>query len=230
MQRDFINNISHEFRTPLTSVSLSVDVISEPDILDDKDRFHKYASILSQQTRMLQNKADTILQQAEIEHKSFNLRLEKLDLTEIINEVIDEFKISAHLRESTIDFRPGREQMYIIADRLHLNGILINLIDNALKYNDKTPRISITTEVQQKIIILVVSDNGTGIDKRNIRKVFLPFYRIPSGNIHNIKGTGLGLSYVKRICGMHHWKIGIESEYGKGTEFRISIKKHKYNG
>ncbi len=113
----------------------------------------------------------------------------------------------------------------ILADRYHLSGILINLIDNALKYTDKPPLVIITVAEKSGKILLKVEDTGTGIEKKYIRKVFMPFFRVPSGNIHNVKGSGLGLSYVKKICDLHGWRIRIESEPGKGTGITLTIPK-----
>jgi two-component system, OmpR family, phosphate regulon sensor histidine kinase PhoR len=118
----------------------------------------------------------------------------------------------------------------ILADRYHLSGILINLIDNALKYTEKAPLVNIIVTEKQGKILLKVEDNGTGIEKKYIGKIFMPFFRVPSGNIHNVKGSGLGLSYVKKICDLHGWKIRIESEPGKGTGITMIIPKEEQHG
>lgn len=225
VQRDFINNMSHEFRTPLTSIGLSADVIAEEGQDGDSDRFKKYSSILKEQVLLLQNKVDRILQQAETEHKFFKIRKEKLRLNEILAEVTDEFTPSFTHREGRLELAINAGDPYILADRYHLTGILINLIDNTLKYTDKPPEVRITTTERSGKIILAILDTGAGIEKKYIRKVFMPFFRVPSGNIHNVKGSGLGLSYVKKICDLHRWKIKIDSEPGKGTGITITIPK-----
>jgi two-component system, OmpR family, phosphate regulon sensor histidine kinase PhoR len=225
IQRNFINNMSHEFRTPLTSIGLASDVLREEGPGGDAVRIRKYTGILNDQIGLLRNKVDKILQQAETEQKYFKLTKEKLSLVALIEQAADEFRPMADHRHGrvTVDNQAG--DPVIIADKYHLSGILINLIDNALKYTEKPPFVTIVlTEGQQKVF-LKVEDNGTGIPKEYTRKVFMPFFRVPSGNIHNVKGSGLGLSYVKKICDLHGWKINIESEPGKGTAILITIPK-----
>ena len=225
VQRDFINNMSHEFRTPLTSIGLASDVLGEEGPGGDAERFNKYSIILKDQINLLQKKVDKILQQAETEHKFFKLNKERLFINELIVEIADEFKPTAEHRNGRIEFDYLAGNPVILADRYHLSGILINLIDNALKYTDKPPLIRISLISNSRKISLKLEDNGTGIDKKYIRKVFMPFFRVPSGNIHNVKGSGLGLSYVKRICDLHGWRIRIESEPGKGTGITLIIPK-----
>jgi len=225
VQRDFINNMSHEFRTPLTSIGLASDVLGEEGPGGDANRFNKYAVILKDQINILQKKVDKILQQAETEHKFFKLNKEKLVIKDLIEEIADEFKPAAEHRKGRIELENLAGNPVILADRYHLSGILINLIDNALKYTDKPPLIRISLISNSRKIYIKLEDNGIGIDKKYIRKVFMPFFRVPSGNVHNVKGSGLGLSYVKRICDLHGWKIRIESEPGKGTGITLTIPK-----
>ncbi len=217
VQRDFINNMSHEFRTPLTSIGLASDVLREEGKGGDAVRFTRYAEILKDQIAVLQKKVDKILQQAETEHRFFKLNKEKLLIKKVIEEVIDEFKPAAEHRNGRIEFEDRAGNPEILADRYHLSGILINLVDNSLKYTEKPPSIKIILAENNGKLVLRMEDTGMGIDKKYIRKLFMPFFRVPSGNVHNVKGTGLGLSYVKRICDLHGWKIRIESEPGKGT-------------
>jgi two-component system phosphate regulon sensor histidine kinase PhoR len=225
IQRDFINNMSHEFRTPLTSIGLATDVLGEEGPGGDPERFLKFASILKEQTLLLRKKVDNILQQAETEHKFFRLNKERILLTGLIEETVDEFRPAVEHRNGlvVIDNKAGNPAIF--ADRYHLSGILINLIDNALKYTDKPPLVTISLTEKTGKILLMVEDAGAGIEKKYIRKVFMPFFRVPSGNIHNVKGSGLGLSYVKKICDLHGWRIRIESEPGVGTRIILTIPK-----
>jgi two-component system phosphate regulon sensor histidine kinase PhoR len=225
VQRDFINNMSHEFRTPLTSIGLASDVLDEEGRGGDAARFSRYSLILKDQIRILQKKVDKILQHSETEHKFFKLNKERMLLKDIIEETIDELKPAAEHRNGHIELDNRAGNPEIQADRYHLSGILINLADNSLKYTDKPPVLKITLEGNSGKILLILEDNGTGIDKKYLRKVFMPFFRVPSGNVHNVKGTGLGLSYVKKICDLHGWKIKIESEPGHGTRITINIPK-----
>jgi len=225
VQRDFINNMSHEFRTPLTSIGLASDVLREEGKGGDAARFTRYAEILREQIAVLQKKVDKILQQAETEHRFFKLNKENISLTTVIEEVIDEFKPAAEHRNGRIEFEDRAGNPEILADRYHLSGILINLVDNSLKYTDKPPAIKIILAQNSGKLVLRMEDTGMGIEKKYIRKLFMPFFRVPSGNVHNVKGTGLGLSYVKRICDLHGWKIRIESEPGKGTVVVLILAK-----
>lgn len=223
IQRDFINNMSHEFRTPLTSIGLASDVLIEEGGNGDRERFQKFSGILKGQIGLLQNKVDKILLQAESEHKFFKLNRKELNLATVITEIAEEFKPAIEHRHGTIEFDLAVPDPVILADQYHLSGILINLVDNALKYTDTAPVIRINLSEQKAKLILSIKDSGKGIDKKYIRKVFMPFFRVPSGNIHNVKGSGLGLSYVKRICDLHGWKIRILSEPGAGTTIMITI-------
>jgi len=225
VQRNFINNMSHEFRTPLTSIGLASDVLYEESPGSDAGRFRKYSGLLKEQVVLLQDKVDKILQQAETEHKYFKLRKEQLSLKEIIEEVTDEFRLMADHRQGQLLFDNQASDTVILADKYHLTGILINLIDNAIKYTDKPPLVILHLIERPGKIMLSVEDTGFGIDKKYIRKVLMPFFRVPSGNVHNVKGSGLGLSYVKKICDFHGWTIRIESEPGKGTVITIIIPK-----
>jgi two-component system phosphate regulon sensor histidine kinase PhoR len=225
IQRNFINNMSHEFRTPLTSIGLASDVLKEEGPGGNPERIRKYSVILEEQIRLLRNKVDKILQQAETEHKFFKLNKEKLILAPIIEQAVDEFRPMADHRKGRIEFRNESGDVAIIADKYHLSGILINIVDNALKYTEVPPLVIISLREDRWKILLEIEDNGTGIPKRYIRKVFMPFFRVPSGNIHNVKGSGLGLSYVKKICDLHRWKIIIKSEPGKGTIITVTIPK-----
>ncbi|MCU0370531.1 MAG: HAMP domain-containing histidine kinase [Bacteroidales bacterium] len=223
VQRDFINNMSHEFRTPLTSIGLATDVLGEEG--PGGDRFRKYAGILKEQVLLLQKKVDKILQQAETEHKYFRLNKERIVLNELAGEVADEFRSQVEHRNGKLMIENLAGNPAILADRYHLAGILINLIDNALKYSGTSPFVTISITERSRKILLKVEDKGSGIERKYIRKVFLPFFRVPSGNIHNVKGSGLGLSYVRKICDLHGWRIRIESEPGKGTCITIIIPK-----
>jgi two-component system, OmpR family, phosphate regulon sensor histidine kinase PhoR len=225
IQRDFINNMSHEFRTPLTSIGLASDVLIEEGNTGDAARFSRYSGILRDQINLLQKKVDKILLQSETEHKFFRLNKEKLNLADVVLEIAEEFKPSVEHLEGRLDVDIQTRGVLIQADRYHLSGLLINLIDNSLKYTDKPPFVRISLTENDRKVFLKLEDNGTGIDKKYIRKVFMPFFRVPSGNIHNVKGSGLGLSYVKRISDLHRWKIRIESEPGTGTGVLITMPK-----
>ncbi len=226
IQRDFINNMSHEFRTPITSIGLATQVIDDEAGGTNPERLRKYAGIVKDQVKVLRIKVDRILQQAETERHFFRLSPEAVKVEDVIAEILDEFKATVESRAGSLEFRNFAPGAVVRADRYHFNGILINLVDNALKYTDSAPAVVITLREVKRSLQLSISDSGTGIDRKFLRMVFMPFFRVPSGNVHNVKGSGVGLSYVKKICDLHHWKVGIESEPGKGTIVSILIPKH----
>jgi two-component system phosphate regulon sensor histidine kinase PhoR len=225
VQRAFINNMSHEFRTPLTSLSLAADVLEEDETHDDVDRLKKYTRILKEQITVMQSKVDNILQQAETEKKFFYLTKEKVKLTDLVKEIVDEFRSRTEYKGGIIklDDRAGNPE--IVADRYHLNGVLLNLLDNALKYTTEPPAVTLNIKEFTGKIHISISDKGHGIERKFLKRIFMPFFRVPSGNVHNVKGSGLGLSYVKKICDLHRWKIRVESEPGMGTTVTLVIPK-----
>lgn len=225
VQRDFINNMSHEFRTPLTSIGLAADVLAEEGPGGNADRVRKFLVILKDQVHQLQDKVDRILQQAETEKSFFNLDREKVLLGGLVLEIAEEFRSRAEHPGGSITVEDRAGNPAVMADRHHLSGILINLVDNALKYTSRPPEVSLRLEERRDKIFLSVIDRGDGIEKKFHRRIFMPFFRVPSGNVHNVKGSGLGLSYVQRVCELHRWKVRLESEPGQGTTIVIIIPK-----
>jgi len=222
MQRDFINNMTHEFKTPIASINVSADVVSDPGIVNEPSRLLTYGSIIKQEVNRLNDQVDKVLQIARIEKQGFHLRMEKIVLNEIINTVVENCHTPTGKKASIrtdLDKQVGR----IKGDRLHVTNIFHNLLDNALKYSGNAPEILIKTERRGKLIRVSVSDNGPGIDKIHRKRVFKKFYRIPTANVHDVKGFGLGLFYVKSICEAHHWKIQLEETHHKGANFILEI-------
>jgi two-component system phosphate regulon sensor histidine kinase PhoR len=221
IQKDFIDNLTHEFKTPITSLKLSAEVLSDKDIINEPARIVKYAGIINEQSQKLLNQVDNILQTTNADIIKTGLKKQKINLHEVIKAVKDNFDLRLRSRKGRILLKPGAVDPVIIADENRLVSLLHNLIDNSIKYAVKEPRIVISTINIKNKIELVISDNGPGIPKEYHKKIFKKFYRIPTGNIYNVKGFGLGLSYVKRIASVHHWKIKVESSKDEGTNFRI---------
>lgn len=222
LQKDFINNMTHEFKTPISSINISADVISNPEIVNDPDRLRNYGGIIKQENQRLNNQVEKVLQIVRIEKSGFELKKEHVPLNEIIKTVTHNSTTNNGNNvkiETNLDEQIGT----IPADRLHLTNIFHNLLDNAIKYSEGNLEINITTKLQGKTIQITFSDNGPGISKEFQKKVFQKFFRVPTGNIHNVKGFGLGLYYVKNICTAHRWKILLESEINKGSTFVIEI-------
>jgi two-component system, OmpR family, phosphate regulon sensor histidine kinase PhoR len=222
MQKDFINNMTHEFKTPISSINISADVIMDPAIIHDPARLFMYGSVIKQENNRLNQQVDKVLQIARIESQSFHLKKEPVDLNALVLQVVENCKANSN-RELVINTTLSDKVGVIEADVLHLTNIFHNLLDNASKYSGATPVITIGTTRNDHSILIRISDNGPGISPEFQHRVFQKFYRIPTGNLHDVKGFGLGLFYVKTICKAHKWEISLESLPGKGATFVIEI-------
>ncbi len=223
MQKDFINNMTHEFKTPISTIGISADVfINDPEI-SKSERLSRYAQIIRDQNRRLNGQVEKVLQLARIERDNFRLNLERLDLHELLNNIIRNTEVNAARQNGVLTSNLLADETIIEADRTHLTNILYNLLDNALKYCREKPIIHIRTVEEDNRIVLSISDEGLGIPKEYHSKVFDKFYRVPTGNVHNVKGFGLGLFYIKNICDAHGWRIHLDSKVNEGTTIRIYI-------
>ncbi len=224
MQKDFINNMTHEFKTPISTIRISTDVfLKSPEIMSSP-RLSQYANIIQEQNQRLNNQVEKVLQLAKIERGNFKLNLEEFNLHDLVENVLESIKIQVEKQGGTIICELLAKSPIIQADKLHLTNILHNLVDNATKYCKDAPNIRLKTKtIDEDRIQLQVIDNGIGISKDDLLKVFEKFYRVPTGDVHDVKGFGLGLFYTKNICDAHGWKISIESEQGKGTTVTIII-------
>jgi two-component system phosphate regulon sensor histidine kinase PhoR len=223
VQKDFINNMTHEFKTPLSTIAISSTTLSDPNIIKTPDRLLTYASIIHEEADRLNRQVERVLQTAKAERHEFKLEKELVDVNEVIKTAAENFKLKIEEKKGNIVFKLDAAKHSVMADKQHLGNIILNLLDNAIKYAEQNPVITITTANSGSNLILSVSDNGIGIEKEYQKKVFDKFFRVPSGNVHNVKGFGLGLSYVKSIVSMHHWKIKLDSEPGKGCTFTIEM-------
>lgn len=221
MKNDFINNMTHEFKTPISTVSLACEVLNDPDVPKSDDLLHSYIDIISQENKRLGVLAEKILQTAILEKGELKLGRDTIDTHEIIADVIRKISIQVEIRDGNISFYPLASDPMIVADKMHITNVINNLLDNANKYTPKKPLITVTTENVRKGIQISITDNGSGISKANQKKIFDKLYRVPTGDVHNVKGFGLGLSYVKFIVEKHHGEVSVESEPGKGSSFRI---------
>jgi two-component system, OmpR family, phosphate regulon sensor histidine kinase PhoR len=223
IQKDFINNMTHEFKTPISTIGISANVLTEPGIISQPDRFANYAAIIMDQNKRLENQIEKVLQIARLERNKLKLNLEETDVHKVINRVAENFAMNIKDMKGKLVLKLEARDHIIIADKLHLTNVVYNLIDNSIKYSQVEPLVEISTTNQQGFLTIEFRDNGIGIEKRYQKKIFDKFFRVPTGNIHNVKGFGIGLSYVKSIIRSHKWDIKVDSEPGKGTRFRISI-------
>ncbi len=221
MKNDFINNMTHEFKTPISTVSLACEVLNDPDVPKTDELLHAYIDIISQENKRLGVLAEKILQTAILEKGQLNLRKEELDLHEVISDIIRKMSIQVQIRDGSIVPQLEASNPFIFADRVHITNMITNLLDNANKYTPKKPLITVATENRDNGLLISITDNGMGISKANQKKIFEKLYRVPTGDVHNVKGFGLGLSYVKFIADKHEGEVFVESEPGKGSTFRV---------
>ena len=218
VQRDFINNMTHELQTPISTIRIAADVLKTPAIVTQPERYNRYVRIVEEEILRLQRQVEMVLNMAKAERKKLALELEWLDAHELIEKIAQPYE-----GKLTLDLRATSP--YVEADRLHFGNLINNLIDNALKYSPKNPEVSVRTYNEGDKVVLAVRDNGIGIAPEHQKKIFEKFYRVPFGNVHNVKGFGIGLSYVRQIVKTHGWKLHLTSEPGQGSEFRVTIPK-----
>lgn len=223
MQKDFINNMTHEFKTPISTIGISADVFLNNPMVKKDQRLFQYAGILKEQNQRLNNQVEKVLQLARIDREGLKLKKEELDLVPIIKTVAHSVDIRIEKLNGQLSIHPSQSSVKIIADPFHLTNTLHNLLDNAIKYCNQIPQIEVFIEKSAKYVTIKVKDLGMGISKENLNKVFDKFYRIPTGNVHNVKGFGLGLYYVKEVANAHGWQVDIQSEINVGTTVIISI-------
>jgi two-component system phosphate regulon sensor histidine kinase PhoR len=223
IQKDFINNMTHEFKTPISTIAVSAEVLKNPDIVRHPDRLLNYTSIIERENARLRHQVERVLQMAKLDKEDIGLRKESVDLHQLIQDTIQHAAVSLQERQGVIRCDLSAENPMIVADRLHLSNVLFNLIDNAIKYCKKSPMITIRTSQRKHGLCLQVEDNGLGIAKENHKKVFQKFYRVPTGDVHDVKGFGLGLHYVRSIVMAHKGTISLKSNLGTGSVFSISL-------
>lgn len=228
MQKDFINNMTHEFKTPISTIKISSNVFLKNEEIQNNERLHRYANIINEQNNRLNNQVEKVLQIARLEGDTFELKKEKIDINELLEKIVKSEEIKVNQLGGKITMNLQSKNSIINADKLHLNNIIHNLLDNAIKYCKEFPEINISTKDINHKVEIRIADQGIGIKKEFMPQIFQKFYRVPTGDIHNIKGFGLGLFYVKNICKAHGWKIEAKSEEGKGTEFIITSPKNNF--
>jgi len=223
-RNDFINNMTHEFKTPISTISIACEALKDPFVNQDAKMSETYIDIINKENMRLSTMAEKILQTALIDHGQLKMSSDVINTKKIIQSVIENFNIQIEQKEGKIHTFFLASNHTIAADKVHFTNIIYNLLDNAIKFTGNKPEIIIKTFNERTNLVIEVIDNGIGIPKNEQKKVFEKLYRISSGNVHNVKGFGLGLSYVKAIVEMHKGRISLESEPGKGTTFKLSFK------
>ena len=219
MKNDFINNMTHEFKTPIATISLAADSIESPMIISSKDKIERFIQIIKQENKRMLNQVEKVLQMALIDKKDFDLKISAVDMHSVIEQAIQNTNLQVERRGGTITRDLEASDPVIEGDATHLSNVIYNLLDNANKYSPDAPEISVLTRNVGKGIEVIVEDKGIGMSKEARKQIFDKFYRVPTGNLHDVKGFGLGLSYVKAITDAHQGQISVKSEPGKGSSF-----------
>jgi two-component system phosphate regulon sensor histidine kinase PhoR len=220
---DFINNMTHEFKTPISTISLAGEAIGKPEVISDADKVSRFNTVIRDETDRMKKQVDKILQMAILEKGDFQLEKTAVDIHEILQKSVKNISLLVENRNGVIrtDFNAGNPM--VEADKVHLSNVIHNILENAIKYCEQTPEISISTADLKDEIILNIKDNGPGIDPAAVKMVFDKYYRVPTGNKHDVKGFGLGLSYVKLIIEAHGGMVNLESDPGRGTKVSIQL-------
>jgi len=228
IKNDFINNMTHEFKTPIATVSLAVEALQDPELVNQGAFRSRYIGIIRDENNRLGGQVEKVLQAAALDKKEFKLKLETINVIDLIHDAQDHFELLVEKRGGSMKVQIDINDPYIEGDFFHLSNIINNLLDNANKYSRDAPLITIDARDTEKEILISVKDQGIGMTKETQKKIFDKFYRVPTGNIHDVKGFGLGLAYVKTMVEAHHGKINVESELEKGSNFTIHIpRKHE---
>lgn len=226
LQRDFINNMTHEFKTPIASIKIASDVIANDPKTKEDHRILRYAQIICEQNARLNDQVEKVLNIARMEKDSIDLKKDWINLHETLEQIVKAEAVK--VINGTIQLDTCPRNLFILTDKLHFVNVISNMLDNAVKYNKKDDVvITIKTRVENGHILLSVADNGIGIHAEDQKKLFDKFFRVSTGDKHDVKGFGLGLFYVKNICRAHGWWITVESEPDKGTVFTIDIPEFK---
>jgi two-component system phosphate regulon sensor histidine kinase PhoR len=223
IKNDFINNMTHEFKTPISTISLASEVLLQTDTGSSPDRIKKYSKVIFDENTRMRVQVERVLQVARLDRDEFKLTKSEIDLHRLVKETVQNLCFEQCEDETTVHFHLDAERSNLNADEMHIKNIIVNLVDNAIKYSSNGTRIDIYTTNKNNGITLSVQDNGIGMSQEVTRHIFDKFYRVPTGNIHNVKGFGLGLYYVKNMVDAHGGHIEVDSELHKGSRFDVYL-------
>lgn len=223
IQKDFINNMTHEFKTPISTIAVSTEVLKNPEIVNYPERLKSYTAIIEKENLRLKQHVDRVLQMARLDKGDVGFRKEQVDLYQVIQEAIHNTSVALSEKPGTVQIQGQSGELRVPGDRLHLTNVFNNLLENAVKYCKGCAEIYVRAATQENGVTVEVSDNGIGIMPEHQKRIFQKFYRVPTGNVHDVKGFGLGLSYVKTVVEGHGGYIKVQSEIGKGSVFRIFL-------
>lgn len=223
IKTDFINNMTHEFKTPIATINLALDAIKNPKIIGDKDKILRYTGMIRQENKRMHGQVENVLRISKLEKNQLDLSAQVIDLHEVIEEAITHVDLIVNDKGGFINIDLKATSKEVMASKFHLTNVIVNMLDNAIKYTNEAPKIDITTNNAGRNVIVKIKDQGIGMSKNVQKNIFDKFYREQKGNIHDVKGHGLGLSYVKKIVEHHHGSVYVESEKGKGSTFTVKL-------
>ncbi len=223
IKTDFINNMTHEFKTPIATINLALDAIKNPKVIDDKEKVFRYLQMIKDENKRMHAQVENVLRISKLDKKELDISKDPNNLNEIIEDAIEHVHLIIDDRQGSITTHFQANRTSVLLNDVHLTNVFVNILDNAIKYSPNQPVIDISTENINEFIIIKIKDQGSGMSKTAQKRVFEKFYREHTGDIHNVKGHGLGLAYVKRIIEDHNGQIFVESEKGKGSTFTIKL-------
>lgn len=223
IKSDFINNMTHEFKTPIATINLAVEAIRNPKIIGDQEKVSRYLTMIKDENKRMHAQVENVLRISKLEKNQLDISKDRVDVHDIIHDAMAHVELIVADRGGYINLHLKAERSEVLASDMHFTNVIVNMLDNAIKYSPEAPKIDVYTEKANNSIIIKVKDQGLGMNKTVLKKVFEKFYREHTGNIHNVKGHGLGLAYVKNIIEDHQGEVYVESEKGKGSTFYIKL-------
>jgi len=225
IKNDFINNMTHEFKTPIATISLAVDAMRNEKVIEDRDKMNYFSSIIKEENQRMNRQVETILKASQLERQQAELNMKPVHVHEIIKDVVDNFALQLEDKNGKAELLLNAQNDLVEADEVHLSNMVNNLVDNALKYSKENvpPLLKLTTHATPKNFVMKIEDNGIGMNRETLKRIFERFYRAHTGNLHNVKGFGLGLSYVETMVEAHGGDIKADSTLGKGSTFIIEL-------
>lgn len=223
IKTDFINNMTHEFKTPIATINLALDAIKNPKTFGDQEKVKRYLGMIKDENKRMHAQVENVLRISKLEKNELNISKERMDLHDLVEDAITHVELIVEDRNGYVKTHFSADRTSVLANETHFTNVIVNVLDNAIKYSDNEPKIDVYTENLGTNIILKIADQGNGMSKQVQKRVFEKFYREHTGNVHNVKGHGLGLAYVKRIVDDHQGHISVDSEKGKGSVFTIRL-------
>lgn len=223
IKSDFINNMTHEFKTPIATINLAVEAIRNPSSIGDQEKVLRYLGMIREENKRMHAQVENVLRISKLEKNQLDIKKERMMMHDLIQTAVDHIQLIVDDRRGKIEVHLESDRDEVLANETHMTNVLVNILDNAVKYSPESPKIEVKTELLKNQILVSIRDEGAGMSKAVLKKVFEKFYREHTGNIHNVKGHGLGLAYVKKIVEDHQGEVYAESERGKGSTFYIKL-------